>query len=243
MTQSKRKNKPSNNLWNVLTLIVVLATMIVATIQVTIFMNPNAIFNPFPPMEMPEVFVLPTPTESGPTIPPIWTPSLAATTIPTEKIAPTATTFYAVHDGTPVEQKTPLEPTETPFVGYYAFALQNEPNAIKSTIFKPDLACNWAGVAGQVNDLQGRSVKGIRVLLRGTINGANINYWGVTLEDSPYGSSGFEFTIGDAPAKTTGKLYLQLFDQAQIPISDRVYFDTFDDCDHNLILVNFKQVR
>jgi hypothetical protein len=243
LTQSNPKNKPSTSLWNVLTLIVVLATLIVATIQLTIFMNPSAIFNPFPPMDMPEVFVLPTPTESGPTIPPIWTPTELATSIPTETPVPTATTFYEVQDGTPVEQQTPLEPTETPFVGYYAFALQNELNAINSTIFKPDLGCNWAGVAGQVFDLQGRPVKGIRVWLRGTINGVNINYLSLTLESSPYGSSGFEFTIGETPVSSNGKLYLQLLDQAGIPISDKVYFDTFNDCDHNLILVNFKQVR
>ncbi len=80
MTQSKRNNKPDSGLWNILTLIVVLATLVVATFQITIFLNPHAIFNPFPPMDMPEVFVLPTATEAAPTIPPVWT----ETSVPTE---------------------------------------------------------------------------------------------------------------------------------------------------------------
>jgi hypothetical protein len=36
---------------------------------------------------------------------------------------------------------------------------------------------------------------------------------------------------------------VQLFDQAMIPLSARVYFDTTDSCDQNLILINFRQVH
>lgn len=247
MTQSKRNNKPVSGLWDILTLIVVLATLVVATFQITIFLNPQAIFNPFPPMDMPEVFVLPTATTGAQTIPPIWTetsvPTNLPTNLPSEVPLATATTFIEIQDGTPVAELTPQEPTATVFVGYYAFAIQNQQNAINSTIFNPDDGCNWAGIAGQVFDLQGRPVKGIRVWLRGTINGKYIDYLSLTLESSPYGPSGFEFTIADKPVSSNGKLSLQLLDQAGIPISDKVFIDTFDDCEHNLVLVNFKQVR
>lgn len=247
MTQSKRNNKPVNGMWDIFTLIVVLATLVVVTFQITIFINPKAIFNPYPPMEMPEVFTLPTATVGAATIPPVWTetstPTNQPTNLPDEVPTATATIFVEEQDGTPIVELTLQEPTATVFVGYYAFAIQNEQNAINSTIFKPDDGCNWAGIAGQVFDLQGRPVKGIRVWLRGTINGKYIDYLGLTLESSPYGSSGFEFTIADKPVSSSGKLSLQLLDQAGIPISEKVFIDTFDDCEHNLVLVNFKQVR
>jgi hypothetical protein len=246
LTQSTQNNKPTNGIWDILTLIAVLATLVVATFQITIFINPQAIFNPFPPMEMPEVYVLPTATEGAATIPPVWTetsiPTKFPTPLPSEVPAATATIYIEIQDGTPVAEVTPPEPTATVFEGYYAFAIQNE-QAINSTIFKPDDGCNWAGIAGQVFDLQGRPVKGIRVWLRGTINGEYIEPLGLTLESSPYGPSGFEFTIANKPVASSGKLSLQLFDQAMIPISEKVFIDTFDDCEHNLVLVNFKQVR
>ena len=173
----------------------------------------------------------------------IPTATQAMTFEPTEILMPTATEQGTFIDGTPVPEVTPIPPTETPFSGYYAFALQNDINAIESTLFRPNYGCNWAGVAGQVFDLQGRPVMGVRVWLRGTFNGEQVSYLSLTLESSPYGPSGFEFTLGDTPINSTGKLSIQLFDQANIPISERVYFDTYEDCQKNLILINFKQIR
>jgi hypothetical protein len=58
-----------------------------------------------------------------------------------------------------------------------------------------------------------------------------------------YGPGGYEITLGDRPLDSDDALTVQLFDQAMLPLSDKVTFDTFEDCDRNLILVNFKQVR
>ncbi len=243
MVRHQPKRKPFNFFWNLLTLLVVMASALIFILQLTIYVNPYAIFNPFPPVDLPERIILPenngvtaTPTEE---ILPTEVLVIAATATK----AATATPVVEIQDGTLVAETTPQEPTPTPFVGYYAFVAQDEPKAIPSTIFKPDLECSWAGVAGLVFDLQGRPVKGIIVWLRGSFGGKTMNYQSVTLESSPYGPSGFEFTFGDTPRDTSGDLYLQLADQAGIPISDRVYFDTFSDCEKNLILVNFKQVR
>ncbi len=243
MVRHQPKRKPFNFFWNLLTLVVVMASALILILQLTIYVNPYAIFNPFPPVDLPESIILPesnavaaSPTEE---ILPTDMPVIAASAT----TAATATQVVEIQDGTLVAETTPQEPTTTPFVGYYAFVAQNDPNAISSTIFKPDLECKWTGVAGQVFDLQGRSVKGIVVWLRGSFGGKTMNYQSVTLEGSPYGPSGFEFTFGDTPRDTSGDLYLQLADQAGIPISDRVYFDTFSDCEKNLILVHFKQVR
>ncbi len=191
---------------------------------------------------MPEVILLPAATENPVALPEVWTetPEVVAAVINTPE--PTATQETILQDGTVVAEIIPAEPTATPFVGYYSFKVQNTANAINGAIFKPDLGCNWLGVAGQVFDLQGRPVKGIRVWLKGSLDGYQVDYLGLTLDSSPYGPSGFEFTLADAPVKSSGGLYLQLLDQAGIPISDRVYFDTYEDCEKNLILINFKQV-
>lgn len=243
MTQVKRNRKKNNFIWNVLTLFIMLAMALTIIVQLTIFTNPYAIFNPFPPVEIPVLASIPIATFTIPEPTPIIIPTELPTELPESSPTPKATDIIEIQDGTLVVETPVLVPTETPFVGYYAFAIQNEPNTITSTIFKPDLECNWTGVAGQVFDLQGRPVKGIRVWLKGTFDNKSIDYLGLTLESSPYGPSGFEFTLGETPKNTTEKLYLQLLDQAGIPISDRVYFDTFEDCDKNLVLINFRQVR
>lgn len=247
MAQSNQNRKSSNFFWNILTLFALMSSVLILIFQLTIYVNPFAIFNPFPPVVIPELVILPSvtaiatePTElvilSQPTaLLPTQNPTENPTSIPTEVIE--------IQNGTLAIETPVLPPTETPFVGYYAFVVQNEPNAINSTIFKVDMGCNWTGIAGQVFDLQGRPVKGIRVWLRGTFDNKYIDYLGLTLESSPYGPSGFEFTLGEKPKNTTESLSLQLLDQAGIPISDRVYIDTFEDCERNLILVNFKQVR
>jgi hypothetical protein len=243
VTQVKQNRKKNNFIWNVLTLIIMLVMVLILIVQLAIFTNPYAIFNPYPPVEIPELVLVPTATLTVSEPTPIIMPSEFPTEEPESSPTPMATEQVEIQDGTLVVETPVLVPTETPFVGYYAFAIQNEPNMISSTIFKPDLECKWSGVAGQVFDLQGRPVKGIRVWLNGTFDNKSIDYLGLTLESSPYGPSGFEFTLGETPKNSTEKLYLQLLDQAGIPISDRVYFDTFEDCDKNLVLINFRQVR
>ncbi|PKO17859.1 MAG: hypothetical protein CVU39_05080 [Chloroflexi bacterium HGW-Chloroflexi-10] len=243
MSEKHRRKKSGDGFWNIMTMLVLLVTLGVLTLQGTIFLNPYAAFNPFPPFEMPENIVLPTATETSALLPDIWTETPTETLLPSATIEVTPTTELVLQEGTPVVEETPLLPTETPFAGYYSFAAQVPPNLINSTIFKPDQGCNWLGVAGQVFDLQGRPVKGIRVWLRGSIDNKRVDFLGLTLDSSPYGPSGFEFTLADKPFNSTGKLSIQLLDQAGIPISNQIFFDTFDDCERNLILINFKQVR
>jgi hypothetical protein len=243
LSEKPRRKKSGDGFWNIMTMLVLLTVLAVLALQGTIFMNPFTEFNPFPPIIMPENIILPTATETPPFLPEVWTETPTETQLPSATIELTPTTELVMQDGTPVVEETPSQPTKTPFVGYYSFAAQVPPNLINSTIFKPDLGCDWLGVAGQVFDLQGRPVKGIRVWLRGSINFKRVDLLGLTLDSSPYGPSGYEFTIADKPFNSSGKLSIQLFDQASIPISDEVFFDTFEDCERNLILINFKQVR
>ena len=58
-----------------------------------------------------------------------------------------------------------------------------------------------------------------------------------------YGQGGFEFILANNLVATSGTLWIQLLDQQNLPISDRIYFDTFDDCEKNLIIIYFDQVH
>lgn len=243
MQQETPKSKILNLILNVFTGLILLITIAIISLQITIFLNPKVSFNPFPPYELPEALVIQYPTQiaTQEVVVPTSTPEIVFE--PTETITPSATSTEIFIDGTPIAEETPLEPTETPFSGYYAFALRNDINAIESSLIRPNYGCDWVGVAGQVFDLQGRPVVGVRVWLRGTYENKRINFYSLTMESSPYGPSGFEFRLGDKPLNTTGQLSIQLLDQAGIPISERIYFDTFEDCEKNLILINFKQIR
>ncbi len=243
MHQETSKTKILDLILNIVTGLMIILIVAIITLQVTIFLNPKVVFNPFPPYDLPEVLVLVKPTQSTAEQQFIPTATQELIWEPTETSIPTATQEGTFIEGTPVQETTPIPPTETPFSGYYAFVLQNDINAIESTLLKPNYGCNWIGVGGQVFDLQGRPVMGVRVWLRGTFNGKQVSLLSLTLESSPYGPSGFEFTLGDTPLNSTGKLSIQLLDQANIPISERVYFDTYEDCQKNLILINFKQIR
>jgi hypothetical protein len=58
-----------------------------------------------------------------------------------------------------------------------------------------------------------------------------------------YGRAGYEFTLADKPIASNDMLWVQLLDQIGAPISEKVYFDTYAECEKNLIIINFKQVK
>jgi hypothetical protein len=92
--------------------------------------------------------------------------------------------------------------------------------------------------------LNGEAVRGLFVQLGGTIPGVdsmdNLTMTGLAPE---YGPGGFEITLSDKLVASNSTLWIQLLDQQNLPLSDRIYFSTFDDCEKNLIIIYFDQVR
>jgi hypothetical protein len=118
-----------------------------------------------------------------------------------------------------------------------------DPVAINN-IGHQELGCNWMGVAGRAFDLSGAPIEqGLFVQLGGTLNEEPVEMLGMLGMVSTYGPGSYEFVLGDTPVASTQELWVQLFDQAMLPLSEQIYFDTFEDCDKNLILINFNQVR
>jgi hypothetical protein len=111
-------------------------------------------------------------------------------------------------------------------------------------VFHPNKDCKWQGIAGQVWDIQNRALVGYRVHLQGFYNGKSIDL--TTLSGTAqawYGESGYEFVIGDKAIDSTGQLSIQMEDQSNMVISNKVVLNTYSDCTKNLVMVNFQQVR
>ena len=204
-----------------------------------IFINPNLPINPLPPNPV-DPFAPPTATITPIQLEPTWTPTivnvtLTPTLLPTITLQPSPTLFSL----TP-PSKTPAS-TSTPDVPFSASV-----NALQSDITIPHLqsfGCNWQGVGGSVVDANNSDIVGMVVRIVGSYNGKSINMTTVSGVSPDYGKSGFEFVLGTTPIATDGELYLQLLDQAGLPLSDNIYIDTFTDCKKNLVLVRFKKNR
>ena len=98
-------------------------------------------------------------------------------------------------------------------------------------------------MGGQAFDMQGAPIVGLTIQLGGSLAGEPVNLLSLTGTAVQYGPAGYEFSLGDKPAASNSTLWVQLLDQAGLPLSAKVYFDTFDDCSKNLVLINFRQAK
>jgi hypothetical protein len=235
----RHRRQRSDMVWNFLTGIVLLATVGLIGAMMLLFSNPHIALNPFPPPTMPVLVVLPSSTPTLVVMPSTWTPTPPPIQTP-KPIQMTSTPEPTFN----LPTSAPPTPIVTDENAAYPFALKSQPIAMSNTVFRPDSDCNWQGVAGRVEDLQGRPVVGMLVRLTGFYNGKTIALTTLTGgAQAWYGESGYEFLLGQKPIDSTGSLSIQLTDQGLLPISDRVIFNTYAACDKNLILINFKQVR
>ncbi len=244
----RRSRQGAGCLWNALTALVLLATVGAAVLFVWVYLHPEASLNPFPPPTVPAAAVLPSPVPSTTPLPPTATDTPAPTATSTPRptatptpLPPTATVTVEFSPTSPPGSPSPtLKPTATP--GGYAFVLKDDPLAVQN-IFHSDLDCNWLGVGGNIEDLRGGGKLYVTVHLHGTLNGKPVDIYTVSGAARQYGEGGYEFQLADAPAASHNSLFIQLLDQANLPLSDRVFFDTYDDCNKNSIIINFEQVR
>lgn len=242
-----RKSRANHDLtWNVLTVLTWLGMACMAMAFASIYVNPNSLFNPFRPMGARQ-----TPTLVSALILPSGTPSPL----------PTATLDPLLNTATPSSTPTPATPTVTPTItltpsatftpgpsatptihSIYPFIQRGDVKMIDAGTFSDHNTCKlW--VAGQAYDLQGAPFVGATVMLGGYLDGKTLSQLSLTGTALQYGPAGYEFTIAEQPVKSHEAVWVELFDQAMIPLSGKIYFDTAEDCGQNLILVNFRQVR
>ncbi len=237
----QHRRRRSTRIWNLLTVVVLVLLLCIISFFILIFLDPNSSLNPFPPPTINPADYTPTITVTPRfTLVPSWTATNALTPV-VETPSPTST---PVPTQPLVEYPPSVEPVVAGINTKYAFQVQQGgPSAIAGTEFHPDAGCNWSGIAGQATSLNGEAVRGLFVQLGGSMPGeASMDNLVMTGVAPQYGQGGFEFTLADKPVASQDTLWIQLLDQQNLPLSDRVYFSTYDDCQKNLIIIAFNQV-
>ncbi len=193
----------------------VLATLGLCSYFTFIWFNPYSALNPLaPPTPLPRVITATPPTSAG--VEPTADAGVTATFTPFLSLVVTE------------------EPTESlyPFVVVDGGVLYM-PNANGS-------GCNWSSIAGTVIDVGGQPLNAYRVRVTSPED-ASLDesvFSGSTLT---FGAGGFELPLGGAPQE--GQYRVRLFDPAGAPVSDEVEVVTRAECEANVALVNFVQVR
>jgi len=259
------KRPPNPILWNVATVIVLIGTLALGILFLDIFISPASSPNPFPPPPTPTLLQFPTATITLRPLPATWTPSPTVppseppTPRPTYTLEPSFTPFYLTPQkdtSTPTEiptitpTVTPIQtpitttlatPTASPSPTGMAFAATVD--YLASTTYHTDSGCNWMGVAGLVMDMNNSPILYLSIRLGGKVGDQEMDYLGLSGTAPTYGQSGFEFVLANKPVASTHTLWIQLLDQQNMPFSDKIYLDTFEDCAKNLIMVRFKKVQ
>ncbi len=227
-SRAHKKQGSRLELWDLLSILTLIVTLCIGLYFVAIFLMPNSAFNPFPPAP-PNLNLPPTPTITAIQLQPTWTLTPVNVT-ETPTLLPT---FTLEPSPTLVSLVTPSKTPKAPFFATVTY--------IDSTIIHPDLGCNWQGVGGTIVDANNADMLRITIRLVGFYNGKTKNELTVSSIAPAYGKSGYEFFLGTVPLSSKGELYIQILDQAGLPLSDNVYIDTFNDCSKNLALVRFKK--
>ena len=234
-----------DGVWNLLTIVSLVVTLCLGMAIMYMFLNPNSPFNPYPPPTPLTIIELPTATATPINqLPPTWTPASSApfpiivenpsATVPpidTQFILPSTTPTFTP---APTFTMTPTKPT-----GYVAQS--GAPFYVKADSKGGDRGCSWLGVAGQVFNVDGAPVQGLTILLGGELEGKKMHLRTLSGSATLYGPGGYEIKLRDDPIKSKGTLFVQVFDQYGNKVSPEVYFWTYDECEKNLILINFVQ--
>jgi hypothetical protein len=232
--KSKSRKRSAARVWNILTILMLVTIYALSQFSI-IFTNPNSFINLF--LHQPAAHrMLPTSTVTPRmTMVPTWTPTLS--------VVQATVTSTITSSPSPIPNTATPEITATPS-GYTFEVQEGSPSAVAWTSFHPEADCNWSGVAGQVTSLNDEAVPGLLVQLGGSMPGMDtLDMYSITGYATQYGEGGYEITLANSLVATTGTIWIQLMDQQKLPLSDKVYFDTYDDCEMNLIMISFDQVR
>ena len=214
-------------LFNILTLGLLGMTVAVIVIYALIAINPRRSLNPFPPPTplAPLALQSETFTSEGLTLP-SWLSTLTPSVVLPPSATPTPTLKpTAVPTRTPYPTKTP-HATRSPTLFTY-----------KLTYKMPYYGCNWAGVAGSVEDLKGDPLQDYSV----HIWGRGLDVVLTSGDDPVYGESGWEQFFSDDPIQVEGAYKVQLHNREppHAPVSEVVTLEFQGQCAKSLAFVTF----
>jgi hypothetical protein len=165
-----------------------------------------------------------------------YTPVVAATKAITETATVTATLSI---NPTKTAMLAPA-PTPTP-----RFMVQAGTPVDTANFVHPEAGCNWMGVAGQVFGQDEKPIEGLVVEVAGILGNEPVLSLALTGGSAILGPGGYEITLADQPIASMGTLWVQLFDLNSNPQSEKIIFNTYDpgdECNNNLIVINFNEV-
>ena len=165
----------------------------------------------------------------------------------TEVVFSPSATFTLTHSPQPTQTFTPSQTstsTATPTPEVYPFVLNGEPLWMSYKLIRPQLSCEYLIIAGEVKDLKDLPVlDSATVHLFGALAGNTIDRFALPGSAPVYGESGYEFILEGLVLDSIDSLQIRLEDTNGLPLSAAYAIQTYEDCQKNLILVNFKQVR
>jgi hypothetical protein len=221
---AKRKRKPPIGITGAILLMIVILLVLLGALDI------------LPPLfrAAPVVNPTETPTPSAT----VTTPAQATftrTAPPTQTPSPTVT---ATLTATPSPSATPT-PTKKPM----PFVMRGTPQALPHKLFHPQYACeDYLFIGGQVWDLQDAPITGLVVHLSGSYGGASVDLDAETGSAPVYGPSGYEFALINQQI-AEDQLFIELRNTEGKPLSEPTFLTISPECDSNLIIVNYKQVR
>jgi len=167
------------------------------------------------------------------------------TNIPTTPTETNTVTPEIVKTQTETIQPTE-NPTDTPIPQItatpYPISIQSGTPVYIQNFAYPSSGCDWLGVAGQVFDENGKPMVNQVVMISGDIEAEEVEIIGVTgiPEADIYGPGGFELIISDHVFSSQDDLSIQVLDLDGFSLSEQVLFNTYSDCEKNLIIINFQ---
>lgn len=163
-------------------------------------------------------------------------PQASATKKPTDSL-PTATLIPSVTPTfTPevaAEEPADSAPPVTPVYALQAGSPVGLPN-----FNHPEAGCDWLGVAGQVFNQEGLEVLGLTIQVGDSQNPNQEPLQAQTGSALAYGLGGYEIKIAQEAMGTTERFWIQVLNADGAPLTARHFFETFGDCQRNLILIN-----
>ncbi|MEX2143793.1 MAG: hypothetical protein WD740_04305 [Anaerolineales bacterium] len=195
-----------------------LCTLAAITFFALLFLNPESGLNPFPPLAA--------------------TATQAASSTPTSSVEVSSTPSSTTEPSATATQPPTAIPTVEQLGG--TFEIQDgSPSAVDSTVFHPELGCEFLGVAGQAFSADGAPIPDLQVQITGSLDGQDIDKSGLSGAATQYGAgSYYEVQLASQPIASDATLQVTLFGAAG-QLSDPFTFSTTDSCQENLIFINF----
>ena len=192
--------------------------------------------------------ILPNPLEAKPTATQLPVgitnePTVITEIAPTRSITLTPTQTQTLEPTATFTPEPTLTYTPTPTEKPMPFVIKGTPSGYPNAMLFSQYACEeYLFIGGEILDLREAPVFDLTVKLSGTYGGSLVDLTSVSGEMTVYGESGFGFVIDNQRIRESG-LTIQLFDANGEALSALTNLSITGNCDSNLVIVNYKQVR